>query len=218
MFTPRASASTSSACWSSRPVRSRTRRSRARSRRSCASMGLLITWRSCYVAPELSSAARLNSIAVPENACIGRRVRPRSLSVADASTSHVRLDRTPRVEADARPRIAESTRPGTASVTSWRKNLAPGSASVRSCHIMTVVSRGIGNGAATLFNGRSWMQRSATRSGMAATQSVCAAAIAAIMKYGTVSTTRRWTRASSHERWATRWPCPGRPSATWTSM
>ena len=50
MFTPRASASTSSGCAYSRSIRSRTRRSSARSRRCCAAAGLLITSRSCHVA------------------------------------------------------------------------------------------------------------------------------------------------------------------------
>src|SRR5438067_1966360 len=43
MFTPLASASTSSGCAYSRSIRSRTRRSRARSRRCCTSAGRLIT-------------------------------------------------------------------------------------------------------------------------------------------------------------------------------
>ena len=43
MCAPRASASTSSGCAYSRSIRSRTRRSRARSRRCCASAGLLVT-------------------------------------------------------------------------------------------------------------------------------------------------------------------------------
>src|SRR6476659_1829530 len=43
MFTPRASASTSSGCAYSRSIRSRTRRSSARSRRCCASPGVLLT-------------------------------------------------------------------------------------------------------------------------------------------------------------------------------
>src|SRR5207247_944467 len=43
MCTPRASASTSSGCAYSRSIRSRTRRSHARSRRCCAAAGLLVT-------------------------------------------------------------------------------------------------------------------------------------------------------------------------------
>jgi Bacteriocin-protection, YdeI or OmpD-Associated len=43
MCAPRASASTSSGCAYSRSIRSRTRRSLARSRRCCAAAGLLVT-------------------------------------------------------------------------------------------------------------------------------------------------------------------------------
>src|SRR5438309_9431640 len=44
MCAPRASASTSSGCAYSRSIRSRTRRSRARSRRCWAAAGVLVTW------------------------------------------------------------------------------------------------------------------------------------------------------------------------------
>ena len=57
MCTPRASASTSSGCAYSRSILSRTRRSRARSRRCCVVAGLLVTARLCHVAPGLPSAA-----------------------------------------------------------------------------------------------------------------------------------------------------------------
>ena len=57
MCAPRASASTSSGCAYSRSIRSRTRRSRARSRRCCAAAGLLVICESCHVAPEAPNAA-----------------------------------------------------------------------------------------------------------------------------------------------------------------
>ena len=62
---------------------------------------------------------------------------------------------------------------------------------------MTVVKRGSGNVAATFFSGRRRRQSAARRSGSAATESVSAAAIAAVRKWGTVSTTRLRTRARS---------------------
>jgi hypothetical protein len=52
---------------------------------------------------------------------------------------------------------------------------------------MTLVRRGRGNVAATFFNGRRPTRKSASRSASAATQSVSAAAFAAMRKYGTVS-------------------------------
>src|SRR5215210_5346031 len=57
MYSPRASASTSSGWAYSRSIRSRTRRSRARSLRRCAATGLLDTTRSCHAARELQHGA-----------------------------------------------------------------------------------------------------------------------------------------------------------------
>src|SRR5215475_1251124 len=54
MFTPRASASTSSGCAYSRSIRSRTRRNSARSRRRCAAAGLLVT---CAIVPRRADLA-----------------------------------------------------------------------------------------------------------------------------------------------------------------
>src|ERR671934_986870 len=51
MWASRASASTSSGCAYSRSMRSRTRRSSARSRRCCAAAGLVVTATSCHVPP-----------------------------------------------------------------------------------------------------------------------------------------------------------------------
>ena len=68
------------------------------------------------------------------------------------------------------------------SMTMSRNNFAPGSESVRSCQTITVFMRGSGNIARTRFSGSNRMHRSAIRPGSAATQSVSAAAIAAMMK------------------------------------
>src|ERR687891_1438255 len=56
MCAPRASASTSSGCAYSRSIRSRTRRSRARSLRCCAAAVLLVT---CEILPQSRASAAL---------------------------------------------------------------------------------------------------------------------------------------------------------------
>ena len=60
MCAPRASASTSSGCAYSRSIRSRTRRSRARSRRCCSSAGLLVT---CAIVPAIGTRSYARELA-----------------------------------------------------------------------------------------------------------------------------------------------------------
>src|SRR5258708_1647081 len=71
MCAPRASASTSSGCAYSRSIRSRTRRSRARSRRCCSVAGLLLT---CTTVPQMRGLVARCRRAPRSGAHIAREV------------------------------------------------------------------------------------------------------------------------------------------------
>ena len=82
MCTPRASASTSSGCAYSRSIRSRTRRSSARSRRCCASADVLVTSR---IVPQ-STGQEPN----PYPSCAGSRPRSRLVPTTAPTSSGLR--------------------------------------------------------------------------------------------------------------------------------
>src|SRR5215218_6971331 len=94
MYTPRASASTSSGWAYSRSIRSRTRRSSARSRRRCAEAGLLLTARSCHSdGPESGADVRREVLAgqrgAPRDEICGRALKDDLAAVVAGARAEV---------------------------------------------------------------------------------------------------------------------------------